>query len=474
MCGEPHSLALYLLSASEKCEPTISAVSATRANTRKARDVIAKACARATSGMQIARRLEVACGTSEATALAVADKIAACNRCDNTWTGEDLHNADGELYEATGTLWACYERLCPSCAVARSRRARKSAREAIARPIPSKDKRERYWFVTLTMPTLPAAQVSLLQTLQVVRRAWRLFSQLGWWQAKVRAGVKGAEFTLGDRYRREQRAWSPALDGFHVHLHLLILSPWLNGHVLREKWTNALLTAWEEVGIYHDINTRDGLAVCHLKPVTQANCEGVLSEVAKYITKSESWLSIPDEQLVEIASVERWPRMFELLGECRAAASRSSAATSAIGEGADACRRISFEERIEALEQGGSLEDAQLALEARWELYALHKVNLETRAAVEARTRYLDTNDVSAGNDARDGPTRRAQTLKAFGEELIKRGERQKFREMLSARVCDVQEFRRVQQSRQYPFAKFSTLDGRTWFGLRASPRVGA
>jgi hypothetical protein len=45
--------------------------------------------------------------------------------------------------------------------------------------------------------------------------------------------------------------------------------------------------------------------------------ETALQEVCKYVTKSESWLSVPDSQLVSIAEVKRWPRMFELLGEAR-------------------------------------------------------------------------------------------------------------------------------------------------------------
>jgi len=42
-----------------------------------------------------------------------------------------------------------------------------------------------------------------------------------------------------------------------------------------------------------------------------------LQEVCKYVTKSESWDAVPDAHLVEIAEVERWPRLFEVFGEMR-------------------------------------------------------------------------------------------------------------------------------------------------------------
>jgi hypothetical protein len=402
-------------------------------------------------------------------AKAVADKIGACNYCENVWTAEDLHNPDGELYEGSGVGWACNERLCPNCQVTRSCRARKNAREAIARPTPLKG--ERYWFLTLTAPTLSADQVSLSQTIEVIARAWRLFRQRSWWRQSIRAGVKGTEFTLGEKYKSEGREWNPTIDGFHVHLHLLLLSRWLDRQTLREEWTTALLTAWSEAGIQQGVNTKDGLAVCHLQPVTQANSESAIKEVAKYITKGNSWLSIPDRQLVEVASVERWPRMFELLGECRGkggkrSKQRSEASTNSVST-------VTIEERLQCLENDGSTSDVELARRARAEIYVCLALEPETKTEIESRTRYLDTNDVSVGG-SRDGPiapTRhRPQSLRTIGAEMIKRGERARFREMMAQKIFQVQEFRRSQQVRRYPFAKFTSLNGHTWFGLRANP----
>lgn len=399
-----------------------------------------------------------------AAARVVADKIAKCGDIQNVWIGEDLHNQDGECYEATGTLWRCNERLCPSCLVAHSRRGRKRARLALEKLTPARG--ERLWFVTLTMPTLPADESPLLLTLSVVARAWRLFSQRSWWRQMARAGIKGVEFTLGDECRRQKdhRAWSPDLDGYHVHVHLVILSRWLNWKTLRAEWTECLQRSWSEAGISGGINTRDGLAVCNVKPVTQQNYDGVLFEVAKYITKSESWLSIPETQLVEVASVTRWPRMFELLGECRGQSAPRN--TIAPHVRFDDSAGVSIVDRIAALRSDGDGSDLKLARQAEAELRVLLDLQSETRAAIETRTRYLDTPHVSAATQTRDGPLivrHRARSLREVGIELISAGRLGEWRDLLNQKVSQVQDFRRTQQVKRYPFAKFTSLDGRSW-----------
>jgi hypothetical protein len=412
----------------------------------------------------------------------VADKIAKCGRAENNWTGEDLHNKDGECFPAAGTLWRCSERLCPNCLVAHSRRGRKRARAALECLVPRG--KERLWFLTMTMPTIAASESPLLVTLNVVARAWRLFSQRNWWRETVRAGVKGVEFTLGDERNRaaSERSWSADCDGYHVHLHLVILSPWLPSKILREEWTDSLQQAWDEVGIERCINTRDGLAVCHIKPVTKHNYDGALCEVAKYITKSDSWLSIPESQLLEVASVERWPRMFELLGECRGQSNRSS--TIARNGRSDYVAGVPILDRIAALRSDGDESDLKLARQAEAELYVLLELQSETRAAIETRTRYLDTPHAFAAEQTRDGPIsarHRARSLREVGIELVSAGRLGEWRDLLTEKVSQVQDFRRTQQMRRYPFARFTSLDGRSWprrnvvrRPLSSTPTIGA
>jgi hypothetical protein len=286
----------------------------------------------------------------------------------------------------------------------------------------------------------------------------------------VRAGVKGVEFTLGDERKRqkENRLWSADVDGYHVHIHLVILSRWLNWNALREEWTECLQHSWSEAGISHGINTRDGLAVCNVKAVTKNNYDGALCEVAKYITKPDSWLSIPRNQLVEIASVTRWPRMFELLGECRR---RSEPRNTIVAQDKAAERDVvSVVDRINTLRSDGNESDFRLARQADAELYVLLELQSETRAAIETRTRYLDTPHVSAGTRTRDGPRQRARSIREIGIEMVSAGKLDTWHDFLALKVSVVQDFRRTQQLRRYPFAKFTSLDGRSWSHREVRP----
>src|SRR4029077_8728627 len=125
--------------------------------------------------------------------------------------------------------------------------------------------------------------------------------------------------------------------------------------------------------------------------------EGAVNEVAKYIMKPDGWLKVSDEQLAEVAAVEKWPRMFELLGACR---EKREPREPVIGETGDVCdRAISIEERILALREAGEIvaasdgrrwihNDFELARQACAELYVLCELLPETLAALKARTAY--------------------------------------------------------------------------------------
>jgi hypothetical protein len=47
------------------------------------------------------------------------------------------------------------------------------------------------------------------------------------------------------------------------------------------------------------------------------NKERAILELCKYFTKNESWTKMPPEQLAEIATIKRFPRMFEQFGICK-------------------------------------------------------------------------------------------------------------------------------------------------------------
>jgi hypothetical protein len=385
--------------------------------------------------------------SDEAEALAGAKLLRQCSHDGNVWHAAGLTNKFGESFDGAGVLYSCNVRLCPDWMNGRQKDSRQRAREGVARVRPEAN--ERWFLVTLTSPTIPARRLSLLQTIIVINFAWHLFTKDGTWQSFSRASIKGIEFTLGDQrceqHRRENkhpkarecreceecREWDAERDGYHVHIHLLAASRGMVDVMrLRREWTACLLKAWEAHDIEGGINTRDGLAVCHSRYVTDRKTkatgavisrDAAIFEVAKYITKAESFLTIPAEQLLEVAGVRRWPRMFEVLGECRHNAKRDAGAAGAEGDYLDT-HALSSSDLSSAEDE--CKRDAKEALRAAWP---------------------------------------RAIPLRRLAVELLMRGEWEKLETMIAARVADVRSFRRASLAGRYPLAKFESFDGRTW-----------
>jgi hypothetical protein len=283
----------------------------------KWRDVQGIANYRSTRGSSVSSVLQKAAMIADApAAICEAVLIRDCASPENIYTGVKLQRKDTkEFFNGVGALTACGSRLCANCVAALSARSRRRARDGMARVgVARHGERER--FITLTAPTLPASQVGLVDTIKVLQRAWRLFSKRDW-GVKIRAGVKAFEFTMGDekKLELEGRRWSADIDGYHTHLHLLVLSKFVNIQLLRVVWTECVLKAWSEIGIAAGVNTKDGLCIINIKNVTSR--KDAIDEVCKYVTKNNSWDSVPSSQLVQVAQVTRWARMFELLGECR-------------------------------------------------------------------------------------------------------------------------------------------------------------
>ena len=237
-----------------------------------------------------------------------ADKIWACCQKDNLYTADDLHNEEtGEMFDGRGQLWACNSRLCPVCVGKLSKRNRKIARHVI-------DNRKdvlvgtEWFFITLTMPDLSLKGLSLLECRSVINEAWRNFQRSKWFKDISRGGIKSEEFTVGE-YKQ-----------YHYHLHLLAICRFRitsnNFREIREVWTEYLKSVFEKRrNLKFECNTSDGLAVCHVQKVW--NKEKAILEICKYLTKSTDWAKTPPAQLAEIATIKRFPRMFEVFGVCK-------------------------------------------------------------------------------------------------------------------------------------------------------------
>lgn len=358
-----------------------------------------------------------------------------CGHVENVWHGEGLSNDAGKSFEGFGVLYGCNVRLCPYCMNARRRVSRARARDGMKRVRLANG--EKWFLVTLTMPTLPAHQASLFETMRVVYEAWGAFTKRGTWESLARASIKGVEFTLGQRHKDEGRDWTPERDGYHVHIHLLAVARWIDVVTLRREWSRCIKRTWEAHGIAQGINTKDGLAVCHARLVTNRKVkksgsvisyEGALSEVSKYITKAESFLKIPEEQLIDVACVRRWPRMFELLGACRAPRNKKGQQPpTPVAEGA------------------ADYLDTENLSSARGEL--LKQMKEALRAARP-----------------------RAVPLRQRSFVSLMRGEWERWSEELAEHVSDVRSFRRLMLSRRFPCATFRTLAGGLWYGSEVNP----
>jgi len=226
---------------------------------------------------------------------ALALRINLCNSPENHWIVKDAINySSGEVFQATSSYWQCGSKLCPSCIRAQSRRSRKKLREAMGSQ--QLKAGERYYFVTLTVPN---PRRSLLVTREIVNDAWVSFRRRKTFVDLVIGGVKSEEFTL-------------TTNGYHYHLHLIIRSKYIRYNDFRRCWTESLDSAFTKAKIDYAIKTTDGLAIINLQPLKPN--EGAIQEVCKYVTKSDSWTKMPQSELLDIARIERWPRMFELFG----------------------------------------------------------------------------------------------------------------------------------------------------------------
>jgi hypothetical protein len=230
-------------------------------------------------------------------------RIWTCSDRENHWVGDDLHNTEtGELFAGNGNLWSCGSKLCPSCVAKASNRSRNELKLSL------KNQKlmtgEMYQFITLTIPN---PNLSLVQTRTVLDRVWTLFRKRDYFKQKIRGGSKSEEFTLTG-------------NGYHYHYHLLCITRFLNFTEFRREWTSCIEIVFREFNLPCEFKTDDGLAMVKIKRLSSSvnGLKGAIQEVCKYVTKSDGWEKLPPKDLIEIASIKRFWRMFEIFGSFRA------------------------------------------------------------------------------------------------------------------------------------------------------------
>lgn len=228
-------------------------------------------------------------------------RLRACNQLDNIWHAEDLHDPEtGVLFNGAGRLWRCNSKLCASCVSQQSKRHRRLLEQII-----DVEKRlnlgEYVHFVTFTMPN---EGLPLLVAREVMDYAWSLFRKRDWFKQHVIGGCKSEEFTVTSK-------------GIHYHMHSIMKTRYIRWREMRAVWTECVKAAWLKVVMARlSVRTADGLVVVNVARL--GNMANAIPEVAKYITKASSWEKLDQDDLIELASVERYPRMFEVFGSFRA------------------------------------------------------------------------------------------------------------------------------------------------------------
>ncbi len=245
---------------------------------------------------------------------AIIYRLEKCNLNENLWVAEDLHTDGGECYPGRGNFFSCGSRFCSQCVSIPSRRNAK-----IANYILDKLKHRDLRFVVLTMPDDALFNLSLLRQHDVFYYAWRLLTTKSkWWKSFVRGVIRNDEFTV--KLDRKNL--------YHYHTNLLLDCLYLAHLTLKREWAKYLKKAFKHFGIEWHCPTKNGFPDVYIKRIVskvndekkEISREKVISELCKYATKPQDWDFVPIEDIEEITKLDRFPRMFEVLGSCKTVA----------------------------------------------------------------------------------------------------------------------------------------------------------
>ena len=262
----------------------------------------------------------------------------------------DVHEDGREEFHEEATAQTRHSsRLNTNYIEAMRRRNRKNARRAVRSCLKSLSAGEAFqhhrglrgrmaWsLLTLTLPRVDGMTPFL--EVKRINRAMDLFRKREAWKLRVRGAIKGVEMKLSVFMGQV---------GIHVHAHLLILSKWWRWQDLRAEWFAAVCKATEDVyGVELDDEALEGQVeggvVTDIRTVRtkehagEVDLEDALQETLKYITKPDDWDALVKagqvgrDLLLELEEIERWPRMFELLGKAREVKARPSDSAAAEG-----------------------------------------------------------------------------------------------------------------------------------------------
>jgi hypothetical protein len=286
-------------------------------------------------GVRLSARIEKV-APAESFAAARGFRIGKCAERNNIFVADNLQNKDGDFFKGTATLSACGDRFCPNCSIKLARDSRRKGRAAVAKLDSIFDKFAkkrlglRWRSVLLTMPLMLGSDP--IAATERIQKAFGLLIERSFWLTRVKGGIKGVEFTV--------RTTGDVLNGFHVHIHLLLLSKFIAVDADKAKEferhlkkfglsSQNLASEWRYCLNKAGANTDSKLSYKRLVVSVMdtknhseqirgdKTNESAIMETAAYMCKFESWKDISDKDLLSLVSIERWGRMFERLGAAR-------------------------------------------------------------------------------------------------------------------------------------------------------------
>jgi hypothetical protein len=264
---------------------------------------------------------------------AKALRMRECAGKQNVWIAKNLQNKDGKFFDGSGGSFNCGCQLCPRCSSLKSRRNRPKARAAVNKLnliFSQKSKKRlglRWRSVLLTMPLMKGSDP--IAATERIHNAFKIMIDRDFWKTRVMGGIRGTEFTV--RYTGDEST------GFHVHIHLLLLSKFIavdadkakqfERHLKKFNLSNRSLKAeWRycltKAGATFDsqIKYKD-LVVSVMDTKNRSDqirgdktLESALLETCAYMCKNDDLENLNDKDLINLVEIDRWNRMFSTLG----------------------------------------------------------------------------------------------------------------------------------------------------------------
>jgi hypothetical protein len=247
--------------------------------------------------------------------LFTAESLLANSSTNNHFIAENLYTKDGESFTGFGSWTVTSSSLDCAYLKAKSKKSRKAITYALelCKSYLEANKISAYkHFITFTQPTLIG--VNLKNTFALADYAWTLFRKRKYFVDNIYGAVIAEEFTLGESYKAEKRAWSNDKDGFHVHRHLIAFGKFLDVERLKMDWSECLQLAGAKFGYRLNFNTAKGLAVVNRKTVWSD--DNAIKELGKYICKNSTFDALPASEILSVEQTLQGKRMLQTFGEC--------------------------------------------------------------------------------------------------------------------------------------------------------------